>query len=205
MPLIPGFRLGPYEILSLLGAGGMGEVYQARDSKLDRFVAVKVLPESVAADPGRLGRFEREASRSRAVSSEHPAIHDFGTHEGTLRGHGASEGGTLRGKLTWAHSPKQAVDYALQIARVSAAHERISHRDLKPENLFVGRRPSQILDFGLASARRRLAGRGDGRDRPGHTKPGQSGQIGYMSPGKAGARRTAAPTSSPSALSFTRC
>ncbi len=97
--MTPGFRLGPYEILSPLGAGGMGEVYRARDSKLDRYVAIKVLPESVAADPDRLGRFEREAKAIAALS--HPnilAIHDFGTQEGVSYAvMELLEGETLRG------------------------------------------------------------------------------------------------------------
>src|SRR4249920_3643081 len=101
MALSPGSRLGPYEILAPLGAGGMGEVYRARDRKLDRNVAVKVLPQAVAADPDALARFEREAKAVAALS--HPnilAIHDFGTHEGTAYAvTELLEGETLRGKL----------------------------------------------------------------------------------------------------------
>src|SRR6202162_3421985 len=156
MTVSAGSRLGPYEILSPLGAGGMGEVWKARDKKLDRDVAVKVLPQSVAADPDTLARFEREAKAVAALS--HPnilAIFDFGTHEG--KAYAVTElleGETLRGKLeTGAISERQAVDYALQVARgLSAAHEkRIVHRDLKPENLFVTKDGRvKILDFGLA-------------------------------------------------------
>src|SRR5712692_3654401 len=118
MTLSAGFRLGPYEILAPLGAGGMGEVYRARDKKLDRDVAIKVLPESVAADSDRLARFEREAKAVAALS--HPnilAIHDFGTHEGVSYAvMELLEGETLRGKLDAGPiSQKQAVDYALQI------------------------------------------------------------------------------------------
>src|SRR5712692_1826714 len=138
MSLAPGVRLGPYEILAPLGAGGMGEVYKARDKKLDRDVAVKVLPQSVAADPDTLVRFEREAKAVAALS--HPnilAIHDFGTHEGiSYAVMELLEGETLREKLDGGPLPqKHAVDYALQIAKgVSAAHERgVVHRDLKPE------------------------------------------------------------------------
>ncbi|HEY3123005.1 MAG TPA: protein kinase, partial [Thermoanaerobaculia bacterium] len=120
MTLASGTRLGPYEIVSTLGAGGMGEVYLARDKKLDRDVAVKVLPESVAADPAALARFEREAKAVAALS--HPnilSIFDFGTHDGiSYAVTELLEGETLRGKLL--EGPireKQAVDYALQIAR----------------------------------------------------------------------------------------
>src|ERR1700687_1996787 len=156
MALNPGSRLGPYEVLAPLGAGGMGEVYRARDTRLERDVAVKVLPQSVAADPTALARFEREAKAVAALS--HPnilAIHDFGTSEGiSYAVIEPLEGETLRGKLNAGPiSQKQAVDYALQIARgLSAAHEKgVVHRDLKPENLFVRRDGHlKILDFGLA-------------------------------------------------------
>src|SRR5215471_6005827 len=134
-------RLGPYEIVAPLGAGGMGEVYRARDTRLGREVAIKVLPEPFASHPDRLARFEREALAVAALS--HPnilAIHDFGTHEGTsYTVMELLEGETLLGKLDARPIPqKQAVDYALQIARgLSAAHEKgVVHRDLKPENLF---------------------------------------------------------------------
>src|SRR5450432_249011 len=156
MPLTPGTKLGPYEILSPLGAGGMGEVYRARDSKLKRDVAIKVLPQSVAADPDSLARFEREALAVAALS--HPnilSIFDFGTHEGTAYVvMELLEGETLGAKLdTGPIQQKQAVDYALQVAKgLSAAHEKgIVHRDLKPANLFVSKDGHvKILDFGLA-------------------------------------------------------
>src|SRR2546426_8287422 len=122
----------------------MGEVYKARDTKLDRDVAIKVLPQSVAVDPDTLARFEREAKAVAALS--HPnilAIFDFGTHEGIAYAvMELLEGETLLGKLDAGPIPqKQAVDYALQIARgLSAAHEKgVVHRDVKPENLFVTR------------------------------------------------------------------
>src|ERR1700751_1868512 len=140
MALTSGTRLGPYEILAPLGAGGMGGVYRARARKRDRDVGIKVLPESVAADPETLARFEREAKAGAALS--HPnilSIFDFGTHDGTTYAvMELLEGETLRGKLDAGRiSQKQAVDYALQIAKgLSAAHEKgIVHRDLKPENL----------------------------------------------------------------------
>src|ERR1700682_1302177 len=156
MALAAGTKLGPYEILAPLGAGGRGEVYRARDKKLDREVAVKVLPRAVAADPDTLARFEREAKAVAALS--HPnilAIHDFGNQDGIAYAvMELLEGGTLRGKLDAGPiTQKQAVDYALQVAKgLSAAHEKgIVHRDLKPENLFVSRDGHvKILDFGLA-------------------------------------------------------
>jgi serine/threonine protein kinase len=156
MTLSAGTRLGPYEIISPLGAGGMGEVYRARDSKLKRDVAVKVLPQSLAADADALARFEREALAVAVLS--HPnilAIHDFGTHEGTTYAvTELLEGETLRGKLDdGSIGQKQAVDCALPVVRgLSAAHEKgVVHRDLKPENLFVTKDGHvKILDFGLA-------------------------------------------------------
>src|ERR1700737_2733204 len=156
MTLSAGSRLGPYEILAPIGAGGMGEVWKARDEKLDRDVAVKVLPQSVAADPDTLARFERAAKAVAALS--HPnilAIHDFGNQDGIAYAvMELLEGETLRGKLDAGPiTQKQAVDYALQVAKgLSAAHEKgIVHRDLKPENLFVSRDGHvKILDFGLA-------------------------------------------------------
>jgi serine/threonine protein kinase len=191
MTLSAGTRLGPYEILAPLGAGGMGEVYRARDSKLDRDVAIKVLPESVAADPEALARFEREAKAVAALS--HPnilAIHDFGTHDDiSYAVMELLEGETLRGKLDASPIPqKQAVDYALQIARgLSAAHERgVVHRDLKPENVFVTKDGHvKILDFGLAKRVEKVAP-GEETSAPtasGHTQPGTvMGTVGYMSP-----------------------
>src|ERR1700704_5884907 len=118
MTLPAGTRLGPYEILSPLGAGGMGEVYRARDKKLDRDVAVKVLPQSVAVDPDTLARFEREAKAVAALS--HPnilPIFDFGTQDGVAYAvMELLEGETLRGKLDAGSIPqKQAFDYALQV------------------------------------------------------------------------------------------
>ena len=191
MALVSGTRLGLYEILSPIGAGGMGEVYRARDKKLDRDVAVKVLPESVASDPETLARFEREAKAVAALS--HPnilSIFDFGTHAGVSYAvMELLEGETLRGKLEAGPiSRKQAVDYALQVAKgLSAAHEKgIVHRDLKPENLFVTRDGHvKILDFGLA---KRVEAVAPGKETSaptvsGHTEPGTvMGTLGYMSP-----------------------
>ena len=156
MPLTPGTKLGPYEILSTLGAGGMGEVYRAKDSRLGRDVAVKVLPASFAADPERLRRFEQEA---RAVAAlNHPnilAIYDIGQHGDLhfLVGE-LLDGETLR-EVMWRGvlSHRKAVDYAIQTAQgLAAAHDKdIAHRDLKPDNIFVTREGRvKILDFGLA-------------------------------------------------------
>ena len=170
----------------------MGEVYRARDSKLDRDVAVKVLPASVANDADALGRFEREAKAVAALS--HPnilAIFDFGRHEGVAYAvTELLEGETLRGRLDGgvAIPQRQAIDWGLQIARgLSAAHERgIVHRDLKPENVFVTRDGHvKILDFGLAKKVEAPAQK-DQSSAPtgsGHTEPGTVlGTMGYMSP-----------------------
>src|SRR5512143_129793 len=114
MTIPAGTRLGPYEILAPLGAGGMGEVYRARDRKLDRDVAIKVLPRSVASEPDALARFEREAKAVAALSPPNIlAIHDFGTHEGTAYAvTELLEGETLREKLKAPIPQKQALEYA---------------------------------------------------------------------------------------------
>lgn len=158
MPIPAQTRLGPYRILAPLGAGGMGEVYRARDAKLDREVALKVLPEAFARDPDRLRRFEREARMLSAL--DHPnilAIHDLGNDGGApFLVMELLEGETLRQKLQGQPlPPRKVVEIALQVATgLSAAHERgILHRDLKPGNLFLCRDGRvKILDFGLAKA-----------------------------------------------------
>jgi hypothetical protein len=156
--LAAGSRLGQYEIQAPIGAGGMGEVYRAYDARLDRSVAIKILPPRLAADPAALARFEREARAVAALSHPHIlAIHDFG-REGTAvyAVMELLEGQTLRERLADGPLPvRKAVEIALQIAQgLAAAHEKgIVHRDLKPENVFVtaaGR--VKILDFGLAKA-----------------------------------------------------
>lgn len=156
MPLSAGTRLGSYEIVASIGAGGMGEVYRARDSRLGRDVAVKVLPSDFQADAERLHRFEREARAAAALN--HPnilAVHDIGQHDRSpFIVSELLEGESLRTRLQTAAVPlRKAIDLAIQIAHgLAAAHEKgIVHRDLKPENLFVttdGR--IKILDFGLA-------------------------------------------------------
>jgi Tol biopolymer transport system component len=156
MNLTPGTKLGPYEIVSLLGAGGMGEVYRARDSRLKREVAIKVLPQAISLDTDRLRRFEQEALATAALN--HPnilAVFDIGTSDGSpYVVSELLEGETLRERLR--SGPivvRKALDYALQIAHgMAAAHEKgIIHRDLKPDNLFVTKDGRvKILDFGLA-------------------------------------------------------
>jgi len=189
MSLSPATRLGPYEILASIGAGGMGEIYKARDTRLNRNVAVKTLPESLAADTDRLRRFTLEAQS--ASSLNHPnilAIYDIGTHEGTpYIVSELLEGETLcnrlkNGKLTIGKS----VDYARQIANgLAAAHAKdITHRDIKPENIFItsdGR--AKILDFGLAKVKADVPdGNGITRTAIATGAGVVMGTVGYMAP-----------------------
>ena len=191
MSIDPGTRLGPYDVVAPIGAGGMGEVYRAHDARLDREVAIKVLPASYSADPDRLRRFEQEARAAGRLN--HPnvmAIYDIGTHEGApYVVVELLEGATLREKLaTGAIPTRKAVDYALQIARgLGAAHEKgIVHRDLKPENVFItndGR--VKILDFGLAKLSRpeNSSPETSAPTETRGTEPGSVfGTVGYMSP-----------------------
>ncbi len=155
MPLSAGTRLGPYEIQSALGAGGMGEVYRARDTRLDRIVAIKVLSAQFAADPQFRERFEREA---RAISQlTHPHIctlYDVGEHAGTaFLVMELLDGGTLADRLTKsALPPAQALTIAIEVASaLDAAHRAgIVHRDLKPGNVMLTKAGAKLLDFGLA-------------------------------------------------------
>ena len=191
MSLAPGTHLGPYEIVAPLGAGGMGEVYRAHDSRLGREVAVKVLPPGFASDEERLRRFEQEARAAGALN--HPnilGVYDIGTHQGAP--YVVSElldGETLRARIGDSPLPvRKAVDYGTQIAKgLAAAHERgIVHRDLKPDNLFVTRDGRiKILDFGLA----KIGGPpgGDSETALAAAGPRTSvgtalGTVGYMSP-----------------------
>jgi serine/threonine protein kinase len=191
MALSAGIKLGPYEIQSLIGAGGMGEVYRARDGRLDRTVAIKVLPISFSADRDRLQRFAQEARSAAALN--HPnilSIFDIGDNRGApYVVSELLEGETLRGCLKRGPlSFRKAIDYALQVARgLAAAHEKgIVHRDLKPENLFItddGR--VKILDFGLAKLTGPELAResGDAPTIQVATEPGVvMGTVGYMSP-----------------------
>lgn len=156
MPILAGTKLGPYEILAPLGAGGMGEVYRALDPRIGREVAVKILPVAYSADPDRLRRFELEARATGVLN--HPnilAIHDLGTQDGSpYLVSELLEGETLRDKLRTGPLPlRKAIEYALQMAHgLAAAHDKgIAHRDLKPENIFVTKDGRvKILDFGLA-------------------------------------------------------
>ena len=173
MSLTPGTRLGHYEVLAPLGAGGMGEVYRAHDTRLDRAVAVKVLPASFANDADRLKRFEQEARATSALN--HPnilTVHDFGTASPEL-GSGPFivaellEGEELRAQLEdGALAPRKAIEYARQVAAgLAAAHEKgIVHRDLKPENLFVTKRWA----------------RQDSGFRPGQTEAADSWRAGWI-------------------------
>src|SRR5438094_3323902 len=190
-----GTKLGPYEIVAPLGAGGMGEVYRARDTRLGREVAIKVLPESFSKDPDRLRRFEQEA---RAASQlNHPnivTVHDFGTHGGApYVVQELLEGETLRERLgTGALPARKAVEYGTQVARgLAAAHERgIVHRDLKPENLFLTSDDRlKILDFGLAKL---AVAEGPAAEQNGLPTATQAtaagivmGTLGYMAPEQA--------------------
>jgi serine/threonine protein kinase len=193
MSLTAGTQVGPYTLLSLLGAGGMGEVYRAQDPRLDREVAIKVLPAAFSADVDRLRRFEQEACA--AGKLHHPnilVVHDTGSHEGSpYIVSELLEGETLRERLSeTALVPRKAVDYALQLARgLAAAHEKgIVHRDLKPENLFItndGR--LKILDFGLAKLKTLSGGGRLGAEAPTLAAPQTDrgtvmGTVGYMSP-----------------------
>jgi serine/threonine-protein kinase len=190
MPLAAGTPLGPYEIVAPLGAGGMGEVYRARDPRLGREVAIKVLPADLLLDAARLSRFEQEAKAASALN--HPnilTVHDIGVHDG--RPYLVTElleGSTLRDLIAREPLPLDRVtDYARQLASgLAAAHDRgIVHRDIKPENIFVtadGR--VKILDFGLAKLTPMGSGDPDGATLPADlTKPGMIvGTMGYMSP-----------------------
>ena len=189
MPLAAGTTLGQYEIRSALGAGGMGEVYRAYDNRLQREVAIKVLPESLTSDPERLRRFEQEARVVAALN--HPnilAVYQMATHNGvSYMVTEFLDGETLRERLTHAPIPlRKAIDYAVQIAHgLAAAHDKgITHRDLKPENLFVTKDGRiKILDFGLAKVGPPRDGSGAEATVDLGTEPGTvMGTAGYMSP-----------------------
>jgi eukaryotic-like serine/threonine-protein kinase len=202
MALASGTKLGPYEIQSPLGAGGMGEVYRAFDTRLHRSVAIKILPTSFSADPERLQRFTQESRATAALN--HPnilAIYDIGDDRGTpYVVCELLEGETLRDRLRAGPlSFRKAIEYAQQIARgLAAAHEKgIVHRDLKPENIFLtsdGR--AKILDFGLAKFTRPEADlSADAPTMQVATEAGTVlGTVGYMAPeqvrGKAADQRS---------------
>ncbi len=186
-----GRRLGPYELIERIGAGGMGEVYRARDTRLGREVAVKVLPGEFASDPDRARRFEVEARAASALN--HPSIltvHDVGNEDGVpYLVTELLEGESLHQVLARGPLPvREAVSLGMQAARaLAAAHEKaIVHRDLKPQNLFLTRDGRlKILDFGLARIRSNQASAEDSgvSTAVGHTEPGTMlGTVGYMSP-----------------------
>jgi Tol biopolymer transport system component len=191
MALTSGTKLGPYEIESLVGAGGMGEVYRAHDSRLNRTVAIKVLPASFSADRERLQRFAQEARAAAALN--HPnilSIFDIGEEQGApYVVSELLEGETLRERLRNGPLPiRKVIDYGMQVAKgLAAAHEKgIVHRDLKPENLFLTHdNRVKILDFGLAKLTRPEASTDSG-DAPTVQVATEAGLVmgtaGYMSP-----------------------
>ena len=202
MTLTEGTKLGRYEIRSLIGVGGMGEVYRASDPKIGRDVAIKVLPADFSADKERVARFEQEAQAAGALN--HPnilAIHDVDTQDGVL--YVVSElleGGELRALLDEGTIPlRKVTEYAQQIVSgLSAAHEKgIVHRDLKPENLFITKDDRvKILDFGLAKLSEPPASAGgqtgnEDATRKALTNPGVvMGTVGYMSPEQVRGQKT---------------
>ena len=200
MPLSAGTKLGPYEIVSPLGAGGMGEVYRAQDPRLGRDVAIKVLPERLSRDPQALARFQLEARAVAALS--HPnilAIYDVGTDQGmTYVVTELLEGETLRSRLKRGPLPwRAAVEIAAPLAEgLSVAHAKgIVHRDLKPENIFLTSSGlAKILDFGLARWRPARSSPDDS-SAPTETEPGMvMGTVGYMSPEQVRGKAAEAPS-----------
>ena len=159
MPLSAGTRLGPYEVIAPIGAGGMGQVYKARDTRLDRTVAIKILSRALASDPQFQDRFDREA---RAISQlDHPhicALYDVGRQDGTAYlVMQFLEGETLEDRLRrGALPPPEALQIAMHIADALArAHAAgIIHRDLKPGNIMLTKSGARLLDFGLAKTAR---------------------------------------------------
>lgn len=192
MAVAPGQKIGPYQVAGQIGAGGMGEVYRARDARLARDVAIKVLPSSFSADQDRLNRFAQEARAAAALN--HPnilAIFDIGEERGApYIVSELLEGETLRERLRSGALPtRKAIEYAAQVARgLAAAHDKgIVHRDLKPENIFItedGR--AKILDFGLAKLTRPEDEDGSRSQAPTQQVATETGlvmgTVGYMSP-----------------------
>jgi Tol biopolymer transport system component len=194
MSLTPGARLGAYEVVALIGAGGMGEVYRARDARLGRDVAIKVIPPAFSADADRLQRFEQEARATAGLN--HPnilAVYDVGTHDGSpFIVSELLEGETLRERVATGPLPvRKAIDLGIQIAQaLAAAHEKgIVHRDLKPENIFINKDGrAKVLDFGLAKLTQTDAPLVAGTNVPTTPAAHQTqaglvlGTIGYMAP-----------------------
>jgi serine/threonine protein kinase/Tol biopolymer transport system component len=192
MTIATGTKLGRYEIRSKIGAGGMGEVYRARDEKLNRDVAIKVLPPAFSQDPERLRRFEQEAQAAGALN--HPnilAVHDVGIHDDApYVVSELLEGESLKDRLNDGPiAQRKVIDYAVQVAHgLAAAHEKgIVHRDVKPDNLFITKDDRvKILDFGIAKLTEPPTegiAQTDVATRKVHTDPGSVvGTVGYMSP-----------------------
>src|SRR5438067_289574 len=194
MAVVAGQKIGPYEILAQIGAGGMGVVHRARDPRLGRDVAIKVLPAAFSADAERLSRFEQEARAAAALN--HPnivAVFDVGTGAPDSAPYVVSElleGETLRERLAGGALPvRKAIEYGIQIAHgLAAAHEKgIVHRDLKPENIFLtSDGHAKILDFGLAKLTQSegaIGGMSNMPTTPVHTQNGMVlGTLGYMAP-----------------------
>ena len=191
MPLGVGAKLGPYEVLAPIGAGGMGEVYKARDTRLDRNVAIKVLPEHLSENDELRQRFEQEA---RAVSSlNHPHIctlHDVGPEDGIdFLVMELIEGDTLADRLEQAPLPlDRALTYGIQIcdALDKAHQEGVVHRDLKPGNVIITKSGAKLLDFGLAKMQSSPGGESDlsavTRQKPLTQRGSILGTFQYMGP-----------------------
>jgi serine/threonine protein kinase len=202
MSLPAGFRLGPYEVLTFLGRGGMGEVYTGRDERLGRIVALKLLPPELAQDTRRLRRLEREARAASALN--HPnivTIHEFATSDGhSYIVMEYVEGKTLRDHMRGGPLPvRQIVDLASQVTNgLAAAHVRgIVHRDLKPENIMLAQSGfAKILDFGLAKDVASGEGSGEPSSQTSTTQTGPHvivGTLSYMSPEQGKGRRCRLP------------
>src|ERR1700719_3397261 len=162
MAILPGLRLGPYEILSAIGAGGMGEVYRAKDTRLNRIVAIKVLPAHLADSPELRERFEREARTIASLNHPHICtLFDIGQQDGTdFLVMEYLEGETLAERLKKGPLPlAQVLQYAIEISdALDKAHRKgITHRDLKPGNIMLTKSGSKLLDFGLAKLRQDAA------------------------------------------------
>jgi len=187
MSIEPGLKIGPYEVLSPLGAGGMGEVYKAKDTRLDRSVAIKVLPSELARDPSRKARLEREAKAISQLNHAHICtLHDIGAYDGIdYLVMEYIEGETLADRLKRGALPlERALELARQMASaLAAAHEHgIVHRDLKPSNVMLTKSGVKLLDFGLAKWEERAGSVAPTEARPLTQQGALLGTIPYMAP-----------------------